>query len=136
MELILDVTGEDDVLLHLQRYLWTRERWFASLWVGMHARRIYCFSTWGKTFPVEAFRKLFEPWRLRESDEYSGKEPPRPSVGCWHPVFPARADDIWLAAAILMKHLDRLLAQGATGPVLAVYQQNDDSDSPGVRRVQ
>jgi len=134
-ELILDVTGDDDVLFHLQRNPWTHERWFVSLWVGMHARRIYCFSTRGKTFPAEVCLELFEPWRLLESREYSVEEPPRPSIGCWHPVFPARADDIWLAAAILVKHLDRLLVQGETMPVLAVFEQTDDTGSPGVRRV-
>jgi hypothetical protein len=135
-ELILDATGDDDVLRHLQRHPWTYERWFASVWVGMHARRIYCFSSRGKTFPAETCLELFEPWRVLESGEYSGEEPPRPGVGCWLPVFPARADDIWLAAAILVKHLDRLLAQGSIDPVLAVYEQSDDPDSPGVRRVQ
>jgi hypothetical protein len=136
MDIILDATGDEDVLDHLERYPWKHDRWFASFWVGMHARRVYCFSSWGRCFPAARCRQLFEPRREREGGEYSGEEPPRPGIGCWHPVFPARADDIWLAAAILVKYLDRILASGAAGPTLAVFEQSEDPDSPGIRRVQ
>jgi hypothetical protein len=136
MEVVLDATGEDDVLVHLERYPWTHDRWFASLWVGLHADRVYCFTSWGTRFPAELCRQLFEPWRLREGREYSGEEPPRPGIGCWHPVFPAGAADIGLAASTILKYLDGVLASGRADPTLAVFEQSKEPDSPGIRRVQ
>jgi hypothetical protein len=31
---------------------------------------------------------------------------PRNGIGCWHPTFPARSDDIWLAASMATKIID------------------------------
>jgi len=45
MEAILDATGDDDVLVHLDSYPWTHDRWSASFWVGFGAHRVYCFSS-------------------------------------------------------------------------------------------
>lgn len=136
IDLILDATGSDDVLVHLANYPWGRDRWFVSAWVGMHARRIYCFSCWGRSFPPEVCHELFRPWQAREAADSSDEEPPRPGIGCWNPVFPARADDIWLAASLLMKHIDHLLEDGPKAPVLAVYEQSDDPARFAIQRVQ
>lgn len=136
MDLVLDATGSDDVLVQIAKYPWVRDRWFVSAWVGMHARRIYCFSCRGSSFPRETLHELFRPWGDREAADYSGEEPPRPGIGCWNPVFPARADDIWLAASILMKHIDHLLEGGPEAPALAVYEQSVAPDDFGIRRVQ
>jgi hypothetical protein len=136
MDLVLDATGDDDALSYLANYPWAHDRWFISAWVGMHARRIYCFSYRGKSFPPEACHELFRSWQAREAVDFSDEEPPRPGVGCWNPVFPARADDIWLAASVLMKHIDHLLESGSEGPVLAVYEQSGDPSCFGIKRVQ
>lgn len=124
-DLIIDATGDDDVLLHLEKHAWRRDHWFVSLWVGMNARRAYCFAAHGQGFPAWRCLELFEPWHRREARESSGDSPRRPGLGCWHPTFPARADDVWLMGALLVKHFDRILEEGDVGEPLTVFEQHE-----------
>jgi len=74
-------------------------------------------------------------WLEREREELRHTPLPREGIGCWHPIFPARADDVWLAASLALKSLEQ--ATG-TAPVmrLDVFEREEDQDGfQGVRRV-
>lgn len=122
-DLILDATAAADTLSHLELQLTAKEQWFASIWIGWEARRAYCFSIRTKRFCAATLYDLFDPWRRKERDEFRGAIPPRSGVGCWHSVFPARADDIWLLASVLVKHLASVLSGELRGSTLAVFEQ-------------
>lgn len=123
-DLVIDATAEEDTLLHLARRSWRPRQWLASIWLGWRARRGFCFAVRGEGFAVERFHALLEPWLAAAVDERGNDEWPRAGVGCWHWVFPARADDVWLMASVLVKHLETLLGQDSPGEAsLAVYEQ-------------
>lgn len=69
---------------------------------------------------------------LQAADE----EFPREGVGCWHPVFPARADDISMMAAVGVKYLESIVVTYPTEPTLTVFEQQfENGVFTGMRHV-
>lgn len=136
-DMVIDCTGIDAMLEELSLYSWPAARRFVSLSLGMRARRLFCFSSEGSAFPLKDFRAMIRPYLVQERANISEQDFPREGLGCWHPIFPARVDDLWLLAAAAVKELERLAA--ADGPLhseLIVYEQQfDDETFVGIRRI-
>ncbi len=122
-EVILDCTGNDSVIHHLEHFPWGDAKVFVSISLGIGGKRLFCFIARGENFPSAAFRDLLNPWLLKEFKENSEQNLPREGIGCWHPVFPARADDIYMMSAIAVKHIESAIAKPAKAPELAVFEQ-------------
>ncbi|WP_395850885.1 HesA/MoeB/ThiF family protein [Cystobacter fuscus] len=124
---ILDCTASDEIIEVLGQHTWDGPRLFFSASFGVGARRLLCFSSTGASFPSGEFWKQAESWIDHEHEELRRTELPREGLGCWHPVFPARADDVALAAAIAVKALVRATA---TRPAarLDVYEREEHDD--------
>jgi molybdopterin/thiamine biosynthesis adenylyltransferase len=136
-DIVIDCTAEDAVLRELARFPWGDQKRFVSLSLGYAARRLFCFVAEGATFPDAMFQSAIGPWLERERGEAVGAELPREGVGCWHPIFPARADDVWLMAAAAVKHLEKALAGGPAGTKLTVFEQKFEGGAfVGVQRAQ
>jgi hypothetical protein len=60
---------------------------------------------------------------MRDRKEYGSQQLPREGVGCWHPVFPARADDVWLLASAAVKCLESAVLLPQSEPQLMVFEQ-------------
>jgi hypothetical protein len=124
-DMVIDCTAADDLPRALARYPWGRPVRFANLWLGQAGRRLYCYTARGERFPAVDLEAREQPWRRREVAEFDPALYPREGVGCWHPVFPARADDVWLFAAAAVKHLESVLTGGGDTPQLAVFQKRE-----------
>lgn len=122
-DLIIDCTGSDEVLAHLERFPWDGSKYFVSASLGVRAQRLFCFTAQGRQFPFAIFQSCIQPWLDEERKETPVESFPREGVGCWHPVFPARADDIWLLASITIKHIEAFIAQSNQQPCLKVVEQ-------------
>jgi hypothetical protein len=96
-ELVIETTGDHRTLDLLGRVQAPHPITYASLAVTLHARQLIAFFAQGITFPVAAFDAAYEPLGRAELDR--AEERPMEGIGCWHPVFPARADEIWLMAS-------------------------------------
>jgi hypothetical protein len=60
---------------------------------------------------------------------------PREGAGCWHPLFPARIDDLWLMAAAAVKVLESTVTEPPTEPLLAIFERfEEDGVFAGIRR--
>lgn len=61
---------------------------------------------------------------------------PMKGIGCWHPVFPARIDDIWMLASAGVKWIEASLSRGSTEEIeLVVIEQIwENGDFGGLRR--
>jgi hypothetical protein len=124
---ILDCTASDEVLETLGRFRWEGDSLFFSASFGMGARRLLCFSATGPSFPAAEFWKQAESWLHLEHEDLRRAELPREGLGCWHPVFPARADDVALAAALAVKALVRTAVMRPTAH-LDVYEREEQND--------
>lgn len=127
-DIILDCTGSDEILHHLALFSWNEKKLFISLSLGFQARRLYCFVACGSTFPQVRFREMLNPWLKQELKMYEGQEFPREGIGCWHPIFPARADDIWMMASIGAKQIEFLVVTPPIQPELIVFEQQFDEN--------
>jgi hypothetical protein len=123
---VLDCTGDDAVLRQLERFPWEDEKLFVSASLGFAARRLFCFVAVGPSFPTEEYREKVRPWLREEALLYDEDELPREGAGCWHPVFPARIDDVWMMATAAVKVLESAADSRPHGPYLTVFERYDD----------
>lgn len=133
-DIIVDCTGSDEVLFALEKFPWESPRLFFSLSLSLQARRLYCFSVDRDKFPHSAFRVLVNSWIARDLEEHAGWKLPREGIGCWHPVFPARFDDIMLMAASAVKYIETTAINRPSAPTMTVFEQLDNNDFIGLRR--
>jgi hypothetical protein len=120
---VLDCTGQDDVLRHLEAFSWQETKLFVSLSLGFRARRLFCFAASGSCFPHADFQKCLHPWLEQEIQEYADERFPREGVGCWHPVFPARIDDITMMVSAAIKHLESTMIAPLSSSLLTIFEQ-------------
>ncbi len=138
-DLIIDCTADDAVLTHLsQEVAASAHRLFVSFSLGYQAERLFCFAAAGATFPLTAFRfrEFIDPWLRNERDNTHDVPWPCDGIGCWHPLFPARADDVTMMATCALKELVQVASQHLAAPSFVVYAQHyEDGVYHGVRRL-
>ena len=136
-QIVIDCTASDEVLYQLEKFEWGSDRLFISISFGLGARRLFCLSSFGSTFPLNHFRNLITPWLQREFDENGDAEMPREGIGCWNPVFPARSDDVWMLAAVAVKYIEKIGLAASYQSELIVFEQHyEDGLFVGVRQVE
>jgi len=123
--IVLDCTGEDEVLRRLAEAWWSIPRHFLSASLGFNAERLFLFRAQACAFPFEEFVAAVEPWLAAERSKWSAAGETLEGAGCWSPLFPARCDDVWLGAVATVKHLERL-TQGSWTSDLRVLEQSSD----------
>ncbi len=125
-DFVFDCTGDDGILQELARHEWGREKFFCSISLSYKAKRVYVFTAWSFTFPIAEFQSQMPPCSKKDLDEFSGEELVQAGVGCWHPAFPARVDDIWMLAAAAVRRMEEAVVAKENQPRLVVFEQIDD----------
>jgi ThiF family len=134
-DLVIDCTGNDEVLHDLGAFGWRSELTFMSVSFTLGAKRLFCFAARGNRFPTDTYRQEISPWLFQDLEEYREQELPREGLGCWHPVFPARADDVWLLASTALKWIEKVAISPPTEPRVVVFEQKtENGDFLGVER--
>ncbi len=131
-DIVLDCTGDDFALKLLGEAWWSIPRCFVSASLGFAARRLFLYSAHGCTFPFEDFQASVDPWLTAERREWSADGETLEGAGCWSPLFPARSDDVWLAAATVTKYLERL-ADGNQAAGLQTFERTTGDQVIGYR---
>lgn len=126
-DIIIDCTGENSVLDIVQNYDFSRNHSFASISVGLGAKRLYITLMNGKTFDFNSFYNLISPYLRSEKALYNDYDLPRNGIGCWHPTFPGRSDDIWMAAATSVKALENYIISASPKTLSLVYEQRENN---------
>jgi hypothetical protein len=121
--LVVDCSGSDETLLELSKFAWERETLFCSVAVGYYAKRIYVYLARGLTFPFSDFQTAVAPWLAKDMEDFAHVEPERESAGCWHISFPARVDEIAVAASMAVRTLDNWGREGFADSGLHVFEQ-------------
>ncbi|MCY1036817.1 ThiF family adenylyltransferase [Corallococcus sp. BB11-1] len=134
-DMVIDCTASNEVIESLGQMTWDGPRFFFSASFGVGARRLLCFSATGTSFPATDFWEQSAPWRQQDYEELLRTELPREGIGCWHPVFPARADDVMLAAAITVKTLARSVSLRPVTRLDTYSCDGVDGDFQGVTHV-
>jgi hypothetical protein len=128
-DLLIDCSGSDDVLQALAEDERAHDALFVSISMGRGPKRLYLFSARGRSFPVADFRQAISRWLAQDEKEFSDTHFPWEGVGCWHPVFPARSDQVWAFAAAAARHLVAL-SDGCAQCGLCVLETPDEALFP------
>ena len=120
-DVIIDCTGDDGVLKSLAAFDWQSEKIFISLAMTWRAEGLFAFAASETTFPVTDASSRFD---ASASPEIDMDEARIEGIGCWHPVFPARADDVQLWAAVGTKFICRVVS--APGRIYEYFKQMPD----------
>ncbi len=133
---VIDCSASADVIALLAECWWSVPRTFVSLSVGFSARRLFAFSSFGHRFDGAAFDTSMRHWLEIESADWASAGEVLDGAGCWSPLFPARYDDILIAAAVSVKEFEHALTTRNSQPELRVFeQQSGDSGFQSFVRV-
>lgn len=134
-DIVLDCTGEDDILRRLGEAWWSIPRSFLSASLGFAAKRLFLFWAQVCSFPFEEFEAEMKPWLAAERSQWWSEGETLEGAGCWSPLFPARYDDVWLAAVAIVNYLERAV-QEERSDGLRVFEQRSDEGITGYRIVE
>lgn len=125
-DIIIDCTANDELLHVLSGISFPHDVHFFSISIGFRAKRMFCFHAKGESFPVDEYISEMSEWIEAEQDEFKGETFPREGIGCYHPVFPAQCNDMWLWASIAVKAIAKGVDSLPSDSILHVYEQNED----------
>jgi molybdopterin/thiamine biosynthesis adenylyltransferase len=123
-DLIIDATASESVIDALAAFEWRSEKVFTSVSFSFGAEKLYLYLASGDAFPRAHYRDVLAPWIT--ADQRPPEDFPHEGTGCWSSVFPARADDVALVAAIAARQLDDRTKGTIAEPQLVVYARNAD----------
>jgi len=107
-DVVVDCTAEDAVLRALAEHPWDGIKTFVSLSMTWRARGLFAYAAKEASFPAVDAIERFATSSDRPDEETLGL---MEGIGCWHPVFPATADDVQLWAAIGTKFIRRAVLE-------------------------
>lgn len=134
-DLVIDCTGAEDVVMALSLGWWSIAKVFVSVSVGYEARRTFVFAHRGHSFPEEEFRNKLKPHLQRERVSWGERGETLEGAGCWSPLFPARLDDLLLAAGSSIKVIEKAINDSAVDARLVVFEQVSADGFAGIRRI-
>ncbi len=105
-DLILDCTGNSDVLEFFERQPFPSQKRFVSVSLGAYGHCLYYYSAKDAKFPFSDFREKVSPALLEDRRKFPEEKFPRDGIGCWHYVFPARYDQVAAWGPVVSQLLD------------------------------
>lgn len=134
-DVIVDMTGSDDVLVRMACVdLAKPKNWF-SVWMSYGLRHLMVFSSTGHRFPLDEFRAISDP--LLNKTRVESEEGVREGPGCWHPRFPGRASAVAVFAGLTVQLLEaRLASNNEDGSSIVALERELGADGiPTIRQV-
>jgi len=125
-DIIIDCTGEDSILNIFNSIELNKVHFFASVSIGFGAKRLYINMQKSKKLNFDPFYKIITKYINEDLKNINENDLPRDGIGCWHPTFPARSDDIWEATSIAVKNIEKYVNSDKTEQVSLVYEQKDN----------
>jgi molybdopterin/thiamine biosynthesis adenylyltransferase len=129
-DVIIDTTGSDAVIEQLNSFDWTLPKRFISVSLGFGAKRMFMLLSNKHPFPHKEFYSLLQPWLILERQENQDIVLPREGIGCYHPLFPARLDDIWSMTGLAIKEMESWWRNPFGPNIFAVYEQQQLNELP------
>lgn len=124
--LIVDCTGSNSVLRAISQIKFAKKLVFVTVSVGLGAKRMYINFQNSQTFDYDEFTETIKPYTIMDKKNYIDDELPRDGIGCWHPTFPGRSDDIWIASSSAVKAMEKYVKSNSLDNLTLVFEQQED----------
>lgn len=123
--IVIDCSGSDDILHYIEQFSWENRPLFFSMSIGLNAKRLYLLISKRNKFPRNFFQQCIKKWLNKDVEEYGETNLPRSGgIGCWHPAFPARCDEMWLWAATALKYFVGYTQSKLECTKVAIFEQD------------
>ena len=121
-QVILDCTGNDQVLAESARIQSEELRLYVSLSLSFSAKKMFCFASRAMAFPHKDFIEMTREILRKDATDHAAEELQWEGVGCWHPLFPARIDNIARLASMAIPWLEESATMGSQQPIFEVFE--------------
>lgn len=135
---IVDTTGDSQVLEILSSLQSERLVHFFTFSVSLGAMHLFCHHQHSASFDPEFFSSTIGRLSDKLFSEFPESEIPQEYVGCWHPVFPARMDQMMLLGSLSISEIERKLrtspAEESSVSSCVFEVEKDDLGVTGINR--
>lgn len=122
-DIVIDCTASAEVPAILASTWWSIPPIFVSASVGYEAKRTFLFRARAHSFPVDEFRSRLDPWVEREKTAWAAADERLEGPGCYSPLFPARIDDMMIAAVAAARFIAEATSLSDVATELRVLEQ-------------
>ena len=133
VQIVIDTTGEDEVIRFLGSGKIRKDKVVASFSIGYEANRLYSYICRSFPFPVANFFDSVSRWIQDDIKNLTDEKIVFDYTGCWHPVFPAKANDIWSVACLAYAALEYYVQNDIEKNVFLVHKKAHEGFSSGYR---
>ena len=130
-DLVIDATAIDAALKCISDLLSNTDKSFVSISTGYNANRLFCFvrkGVYDETI-FDSFNKVCAPWLTAERELSASSPEVVDGVGCWHPLFPARLDDLLMLTGASVKIVESNLKKDSVNTLTIVEKQFDQENT-------
>lgn len=131
-DLIIDATGNDQALHYLSNHISGSDKKFVSISLGLNAKRLFHYQYQGAENLELEFKKEFSPWLEQEIEIVDNSSLPQEGIGCWHSLFPARVDDVWMMSTAAIKLIEAYYLGSDSSSTFIVLNTSDGDMFQGI----
>jgi len=132
-DIILDCTGNDQVLHAFDQERWDSPRLVVSTALGSRGKRLYTYSTFTQSFQFDDFQEQIEPWTLKDLSEHNPDEDFVPErVGCWHPASVITMHTVATWGGIVPRMIEQSIGLGRGQSSFTVMEMSPSQGSVSV----
>lgn len=129
-DVVIDATGSDEVLKIISDKIDLGQKFFfTSVSTGYLADSFYLYtrpSIEENNLEID-FKTKIRKWLKSDNEKISGDEEIIEGLGCWHPLFPARVDDIMMHTGAAIKLFEKEIIQGDSAKLVVTCKSYDNS---------
>ncbi|MEX0896164.1 MAG: ThiF family adenylyltransferase [Patescibacteria group bacterium] len=131
IDIVIDCTGSDEVLSAIENYNWPEnDIQFYSFSFGINLQKLFVYKKGSiHDFSYQDFTTQLSPWGEKDYVEHPGFKLPKEGIGCWHPAFPGRFDDVTIWSGIAVKEIEKGVNCDAIDGVSTYKIISDDDGS-------
>lgn len=127
-DLVFDATANDSAIQFISDHESVHKTKLISISLGYKAERLFCFfcgKDRGKNIAASFYEKC-SPWLQKEARDFQDSPDIVEGVGCWHPLFPSRLDDIQMLVGAVIKVIEAELSLHKTESFTVIEKQYDE----------
>lgn len=133
-DMIIDCTGENQVLNDLEKFEFKYEKIFISVSIGINGDNIYLLLQKGTKFDSNNFINELRPFMKENVEKLDEMELPRDGTKCWMPAFPVKYHDIMSISSLTLKIIEKFL-ESDEKEWIKIYGKEDTVDAIGYKLI-
>ena len=134
-DILVDCTSSDQVIKFLSIPSWPELKHIVTFSLGYEAKKLYSYTTYTQRFSAPYFFEQTARFVDEDKEKFSNDDEVFEGAGCWHPIFPARYDNINFAAIKCVKILEKLCESKKAFSSVEVFGYYEDETYTGYKKL-